>query len=106
MTANGFTVNDRPVNAQVDTLFTVTMLIYPDSIDRLGLEKERKSKQEEIFPFTAPQKKRLSSRDVYLSVAHGDDAIRESRGFRVMRDHQNGLAGSLVEIAQYPEHGV
>jgi hypothetical protein len=35
-----FSVNGKPVRAQIDTVFTGTMLIYDAAVDRLGLHKE------------------------------------------------------------------
>jgi hypothetical protein len=52
ITTTGFTVNGQPVEAQIDTLFAGTMLIYPASVKRLNLNKESKSKKKEQFPFT------------------------------------------------------
>jgi hypothetical protein len=51
LTLQGFTVNGQAVDAQIDTLFAGTMLIYPDAVKTLGLKKEAKSKHKEIFPF-------------------------------------------------------
>ncbi len=52
LTADGFTLNGQPIDAQVDTLFTGTMLVYPGSVEKLGLKKESKSKHKETFPYT------------------------------------------------------
>jgi len=52
LTADGFTLNGQPIDAQIDTLFTGTMLVYPGSVEKLGLKKESKSKHKEFFPFT------------------------------------------------------
>jgi len=35
-----FSINGKPVRAQIDTVFTGTMLIYDSAIDRLGLKKQ------------------------------------------------------------------
>lgn len=51
LTTTGFTVNGQPVEVQLDTLFTGTMLIYPGSVERLALKKESKAKPKEMFPF-------------------------------------------------------
>ena len=50
--ATGFEVNGKPVTAQVDTLYSGTMLIYPTSVAKLGLEAESKSTVAETFPYT------------------------------------------------------
>ncbi len=51
ITADGFAVNGQPVDAQIDTLFTGTMLIYPASVEKLGLKKQAKSKDKQVFPY-------------------------------------------------------
>src|SRR5581483_10795102 len=50
LTTGGFSVNGQPVEAQIDTLFTGTLLIYPASIEKLGLKKLAKAKHKEFFP--------------------------------------------------------
>ena len=52
LTSKGFTVNGQPVDSQIDTLFTGTMLIYPAAIQTLGLKKQSKSKHKEFFSYT------------------------------------------------------
>src|SRR4029077_5318732 len=44
-----FTVNGRNVRAQIDTVFTGTILIYDSALDNLGLHKEGSP---ELFRFT------------------------------------------------------
>lgn len=52
LTTDGFAVNGQPIDAQIDTLFTGTMLIYPGSVEKLDLKKESKAKPKETFPYT------------------------------------------------------
>ena len=52
LTADGFTLNGQSLDAQIDTLFTGTMLVYPGAVEKLGLKKESKAKHKEVFPFT------------------------------------------------------
>jgi len=52
LTADGFTIDGQPVDSQIDTLFTGTMLVYPASLEKLGLKKQAKAKHKEFFPFT------------------------------------------------------
>ena len=52
LTTTGFTLNNQPVEAQIDTLFTGTMLVYPAAVEKLALKKAAKSKHKEPFPFT------------------------------------------------------
>jgi hypothetical protein len=48
----GFRVNGKDVNVQVDTLYSGTMLIYPTSVDKLGLKSEATSTRVDNFPYT------------------------------------------------------
>jgi hypothetical protein len=48
----GFKVNGKPLVVQIDTLYAGTMLIYPTSVDKLGLTAQQKSKTTRKFAFT------------------------------------------------------
>jgi hypothetical protein len=51
--AEGFEINGKPVTAQIDTMYTGTMLIYTASIDKLKLtDADVNSQKSENFPFT------------------------------------------------------
>ena len=50
--ARGFEINGKKVSAQVDTMFTGSLLVYTDSIERLGLSSEAATKETEMFPLT------------------------------------------------------
>jgi hypothetical protein len=50
--AEGFAINGKAVTAQVDTMYTGTMLVYSTSIDKLGLSDAAKTEKTENFPFT------------------------------------------------------
>ena len=52
VTTTGFSVNGKPVVAQVDTLFAGSMVVYPDAVEKLGLTVGAKTKEREHFPFT------------------------------------------------------
>jgi hypothetical protein len=52
VTTTGFSVNGKAVVVQVDTMFTGTMLIYPTSVDKLGLSTEAQSRNSQYFAFT------------------------------------------------------
>ena len=52
LVATGFSVNGKAITAQIDTLFAGTMLIYPTSVERLGLGEEAKSTKKEMFKYT------------------------------------------------------
>ncbi|MBV8895634.1 MAG: hypothetical protein JO051_03915, partial [Acidobacteriaceae bacterium] len=51
LTTSGFSLNGQPINVQLDTLFTGTMVIYPDSVKKLDLKKLVKAKHKELFPY-------------------------------------------------------
>jgi hypothetical protein len=48
----GFVVNGKPITVQVDTMYTGTLLVYPTSVDKLGLATESQSKTSKFFAFT------------------------------------------------------
>ena len=48
----GFTVNGKPLTVQVDTLFTGTMLVYPPSVEKLGLTAQSASSKKQFFKYT------------------------------------------------------
>lgn len=48
----GFEVDGRAITVQVDTLYTGTLLIYPTSVAKLGLDSQSASVQRRRFPFT------------------------------------------------------
>jgi hypothetical protein len=52
LVTTGFEVNGKPISAQIDTLFTGTMLIYPTSIEKLALSDVAKSDRKQFFKFT------------------------------------------------------
>ncbi len=52
VTTTGFTVNGKPTVVQVDTMFTGTLLVFPTSVEKLGLTTEAQSKETQYFAFT------------------------------------------------------
>jgi hypothetical protein len=50
--ARGFELNGRALTAQVDSMYTGTLLVYPASIDRLGLGELAKAGAPEFFAYT------------------------------------------------------
>jgi hypothetical protein len=50
--AEGFEINGKAVSAQVDTMYTGTMVVYSASIDKLGLSDAAKAERTENFPLT------------------------------------------------------
>jgi hypothetical protein len=50
--ADGFTINTQRVSAQLDTMYTGSMLIYTASIDRLSLNGANSTTDTRMFPLT------------------------------------------------------
>ncbi len=50
--ADGFTINGKKVTAQLDTMYTGSLLVYSASIEKLGLASESKTQDREMFPLT------------------------------------------------------
>ena len=50
--STGFTVNGRPLIVQIDTLYAGSLLIYPTSVDTLGLRQPETSAKMRLFPYT------------------------------------------------------
>jgi len=76
LTADGFAVNGQPVDVQLDTLFAGTMLIYPGSVEKLGLKKQSKAKPKELFPYTQEG----------IKLARADDGAVTFRGIALLQD--------------------
>jgi hypothetical protein len=52
LVANGFEINGKKVTAQVDTLYSGSLLVYTASIEKLGLSEAAKTDKSRDFPFT------------------------------------------------------
>jgi hypothetical protein len=50
--AEGFAVNHHPVSAQIDTMFTGSLLVYTSALEKTGLSAQAKTSQERMFAFT------------------------------------------------------
>lgn len=64
----GFQLNGKPLTMQIDTLYEGTMLIYPTSVDKLGLAAQQTSPKTRIFPFTdggVPMKESTASKESF-----------------------------------------
>lgn len=48
----GFSVNGKTVNAQIDTCYTGTLLVYTDAIGALGLQRAASQGRARYFPYT------------------------------------------------------
>lgn len=90
LTAAGFAVNGEAVDVQLDTLFTGTMLVYPGSVEKLGLKKQSKAKPKEVFPYTQGG----------VKLARADEGAVSFRGVPLL---QNGPLYFATKDAQLPE---
>jgi Aspartyl protease len=52
LAATGFSVNGEPITAQIDTLFSGTMLIYPTSVEKLHLGGAAQATEQDFFKYT------------------------------------------------------
>jgi hypothetical protein len=50
--ANGFEINGKKASAQIDTMFSGTLLVYTASIEKLRLAEAAKTNKSRDFPFT------------------------------------------------------
>ena len=50
--ATGFSINGKAITAQIDTLYSGTMLIYPTSVEKLGLTEAAKTTKTRMFHYT------------------------------------------------------
>jgi hypothetical protein len=50
--ADGFEINGRRVSAQVDTMYSGTLLVYTASVEKLQLAESAKTNKSRDFPFT------------------------------------------------------
>jgi hypothetical protein len=50
--ANGFEINGKKVSAQIDTMYSGTLLVYTASIEKLQLAEAAKTTKSRDFPFT------------------------------------------------------
>jgi hypothetical protein len=52
LVTTGFSVNGKPITAQIDTLFSGTMLIYTPAVQKLGLAEEAQATKNQFFKYT------------------------------------------------------
>lgn len=52
LVTTGFSVNGKPVTAQIDTLYTGTLVVYPTSVNKLGLQQENTATATRFFNYT------------------------------------------------------
>lgn len=64
LVAHGFEIEGQPVSAQIDTMFTGTMLVYPSTLSKLDTSTWQRSKHKEEFPFAQGGVKLLRAQPV------------------------------------------
>lgn len=72
--ANGFEINGRKVTAQVDTMYTGSLLVYTSSIEKLQLAESAKTTKSRNFPFTdggVQMKEAPAGKESFRGVALG-----------------------------------
>jgi Aspartyl protease len=52
LVTTGFSVNGKPITAQIDTLYAGTLVIYPQSVEKLGLQRENTATATRFFNYT------------------------------------------------------
>jgi hypothetical protein len=67
--ADGFSVNGKPVTAQIDSLWSGSLLIYTASIAKLGLQDTATAKDIESFPYTDGGVKEIRSKAQTIGFA-------------------------------------
>jgi hypothetical protein len=64
----GFRLNGKPLTMQIDTLYEGTMLIYPTSVEKLGLTGQQNTSKTRMFAFTdggVPMKESTASKESF-----------------------------------------
>jgi hypothetical protein len=72
--ADGFAINGHAVTAQVDTMYTGTLLVYTASVDKLQLTEAAKTSKSRDFPFTdggVQMKEATADKEGFHDVALG-----------------------------------
>jgi len=72
--AEGFEINGRAVKAQVDTMYTGTMVVYTPSIEKLQLADAAKTTKSREFPLTdggVQMKEAIAEKEAFRGVALG-----------------------------------
>jgi hypothetical protein len=72
--AQGFAINGHPVAAQVDSMYTGTLLVYSTSIEKLQLGEAAKTNKSRDFPFTdggVQMKEAVADRETFHDLALG-----------------------------------
>lgn len=76
--AQGFGVNGHPVSAQIDTMFTGSMLVYSPAIQKTGLSGAAKTPQLRTFAFTdggVQMKQAPINSEMFHNVAFGQSMV-------------------------------
>jgi hypothetical protein len=105
--ATGFAVNGQPITVQVDILYTGTLLIYPTSVSRLGLDAAATATETRDFPFTDGGVPMIVSKAAHESFAGADLMTDAPLYFATPKVHTpDGLFDGTVGNALLTGHRV
>lgn len=103
----GFAVNGQPITVQVDILYTGTLLIYPTSVSRLGLDAAAAATATRDFPFTDGGVPMIESKAGHESFAGADLMTDAPLYFATPKVHTpDGLFDGTVGNALLTGHRV
>jgi hypothetical protein len=103
----GFAVNGQPITVQVDILYTGTLLIYPTSVSRLGLDAAAAATQTRDFPFTDGGVPMIESKAAHESFGGSDLMAGAPLYFATPKVHTpDGLFDGTVGNALLTGHRV
>jgi hypothetical protein len=103
----GFAVNGQPITVQVDILYTGTLLIYPTSVSRLGLDAAAATTATRDFPFTDGGVPMIESKAARESFAGADLMTGAPLYFATPKVHTpDGLFDGTVGNALLTGHRV
>lgn len=78
LVTTGFSVNGKPMTTQIDTLYAGTLVVYPKSVDQLGLQQENSSATAtRFFNYTdggVPMRESHASKEAFGSEVLGRNA--------------------------------
>jgi hypothetical protein len=76
--AEGFTINQHAVSAQVDTMFTGSLLVYTPAIEKTGLAAQAKTAKERSFAYTdggVKMKQARADSETFHNLAFTDGTV-------------------------------
>lgn len=103
----GFQVNGQPITVQVDTLYGGTLLIYPTSVEKLGLTPQASSSKTRKFPFTDGGVDMIQGQASKVSFVGKDLASDAPLYFATPQVHlPDGMFDGTVGVELFTGHSV